>query len=166
MLAASAAPGPPAWTARAAPAAQAWLSSTARLVSASWCLSAWKEPIGRPKATRSLLYCTLRSNRYCMAPTVSATDSTQASWSWAPTAGPAAPSLADDVGRGGATHVVEPDPAQPRVRSRPDSTSTVSPGAVRGQQELGRAARVRAAVTRSQSAAWASMTKPLAPVSR
>ena len=41
----------------AAATAAALLISRRRLVSASRCFTAWKEPIGRPKAIRSFAYC-------------------------------------------------------------------------------------------------------------
>ena len=67
---------------RAAPAAAATRPvaiSSPRLVSAIRCLSPWNEPIGRPKAMRSLAYCTAEAKSACMAPTDSAAVSTAAS---------------------------------------------------------------------------------------
>ena len=43
-------------TARTAAAVTALLASRDRLMSASWCFTAWKEPMGRPKAVRSMAY--------------------------------------------------------------------------------------------------------------
>ena len=81
----------------------ALLISSARLVSASWCLTPWNEPIGRPNAMRSWAYCTVISKSWSIAPTDSAATSVAATASWrasSSSAAPARPTTADAVDPG------------------------------------------------------------------
>ena len=126
-------------TAVAAPVDAAMLSSSSRLVSASWCFTAWNEPMGRPNAMRSLQYSSVVANRWSIAPTDSATHSAAASCSWRsmPSAAPpGVPTTADAVD----LDAVEAHLAQRcAVRSKPDELLHDDARRVGGDEELDRA---------------------------
>ena len=124
------------------------LTSAQKLMSARMCLSAWKEPIGRPNAIRALEYSTVISASWRIAPIDSATVSATATSSWASTlacARPGAPSTAS----AGTDTESKRTSAKRRVRSSPSSGVTVTPGADGVDHELGDAAVAAAGVGRA-----------------
>src|SRR5918996_1567589 len=131
MLATSPASSRSSCTARAAAVRTALLASTSKLVSASRCLIAWNEPIGRPNAVRFLAYSTVSEKMWSIAPTDSATVSTTATWSWRSRIGRSLTGSPTTAARGASTasRVTRP---KLRVMSSPSSLVTVRPGAVLG----------------------------------
>src|SRR5262245_66637209 len=90
-LTSSAASSSSACTARALAVAVAWHPSSHVRMSANRCFNAWYEPIGRPNAMRSFAYSNVKLKTTSVAPTVSASCNTNATWSWHSTSAAAPP---------------------------------------------------------------------------
>ncbi len=124
-----------------------------RLMSANWCFTAWKEPIGRPNAVRSTAYWRVSSKRASIAPTVSDVGQhagqLQLAFDVRVARRRGLPST--DVGRDDRVDRRRPQ-AERCVMSSPWRGVTVMPGVGRRHDELRRGRLRPPAETRNQSA--------------